>query len=253
MTAPINELKLSLSSGRMATGIWLALGSAISAEVSGRAGFDWCLIDGEHMPYDITSIATQVAVLEGLPCQTIVRVPAGEDWILKQVLDLGVQSVMVPMVDTAAQARAVVAATRYPPDGHRGMGGLGRATHFGAISDYPATANSEICVIVQIESATACKNIEEIAAVDGVDAMFIGPADLSASMGHTGNPGAPEVVAAIKDALERIRSSGKTPGILTFDVDAVAYYRDLGVGMLGVGADILSLASSLKMLKNKVS
>ncbi len=249
MPAPLNGLKAAFASGKMQIGLWLGIGSPLTAELAAGVGFDWCLIDGEHAPYDIMAIRTQLAAMAGRDAHPVVRVPAGEDWMLKQVLDLGAQSVMVPMVDTAAQALAIVRATRYPPQGIRGMGAsLGRAADFGGVRDYVATADAQICVMLQLESAEALRNIEAIAAIDGADVLFIGPADLSADMGYPGQPDAPEVVAAIEDAITRIQAAGKVAGILTFDPAKTAYYRDLGVGFLGVGADVAVLAQGLRQL-----
>lgn len=241
-----NPLKQALAAGRMQIGLWLNLGDATSAEVAGQAGYDWCLVDGEHGPYDPTAILSQLRALAGTPAQPVVRVPIGEDWVIKQVLDLGVSSLLVPMVDTAEQAAHLVRATRYAPDGHRGMGSaVARASGYGADAGYVARANDDICLIVQAETRTAIDNIDAIAATEGVDAVFIGPADLSADMGHRGNPGAPEVVEAIAHAITRIRAAGKAAGILYYDSANFAYFRDLGVTFLGIGADASLLRAAL--------
>lgn len=249
MPAPENRLKATLAAGEMQIGLWLGLGSVPAAEIAGSAGFDWCLLDGEHAPYDIGTLRDQLVAVDGQGAAPVVRVPAGEDWIIKQVLDIGAQSLLVPMVDTPAQAQAAVRAALYPPQGARGMGAaLARASGYNAIVDYVATANREICVMVQAESRLALQNIDAIAAVEGVDCVFIGPADLSADMGFPGRPDAPEVVAAIEDAIGRIRAAGKVAGIVIFDPAQVTYYRDLGVTFLGVGADVTTLAAALRGL-----
>ncbi|SMX34780.1 HpcH/HpaI aldolase family protein [Actibacterium lipolyticum] len=249
MPAPRNDLKKALADGKMQIGVWLAMGSAVSAEIAGSAGFDWCLVDGEHAPYDLALIRTQLQALAGHDTSAVVRVPVGEEWVIKQVLDIGAQTIVVPMVDTGEQARAVVRAAQYPPKGTRGVGAsLARASGFSAIKDYPKTADEQICVIVQAESQQALGNLKDICAVDGVDAVFIGPADLSADMGFPGEPGHPQVKAAIKDAIGRLRASGKAVGVITFSPDEFAYYADLGVTFLGVGGDVTSLGNALRGL-----
>ena len=249
MPAPENRLKAALARGEMQIGLWLGLGGPATAEIAAGAGFDWCLVDGEHSPYDITAIRNQLIAIDGQGCAPVVRVPANEDWVIKQVLDLGVQSLLIPMVDTADEARAAVRAGLYPPAGVRGMGAaLARASGYNAISDYVATANEQICVMVQAESRMALDNLDAIAGTEGVDVVFIGPADLSADMGYPGQPGAPEVVAAIEDAIARIRAAGKAAGIITFDPAEFARYRDLGLTFLGVGGDLPVLATALRGL-----
>lgn len=238
MPAPENQLKRALGAGQMQIGLWLNLGDVTTTEIVGAVGYDWCLIDGEHAPYDPVTIQNQLRALAASDSAPIVRVPVGEDWVIKQVLDLGAQSILVPMIDTAAQAHAVVAATRYAPEGKRGMGAaVARASGYGRIADYGSNINDEICVIVQAETRQAMENLDQIAAVDGVDCVFIGPADLSADMGHRGNPGHPEVKAAIEDGVAHIRAAGKAAGILHYEAENHAYYRDLGVTFLGVGSE----------------
>ncbi len=187
-----NSFKQSIKrQGSVQFGFWLALASPYSAEVCATSGFDWLLIDGEHAPNDVPTILSQLQAIAPYPPQVLVRPPVGDPNLIKQLLDIGVQTLLVPMVDTAEQAKAIVAATRYPPAGIRGVGGaLARASRWNAIPDYLNKANAEICVIVQVESVTAIKNLDAIAAVEGVDAVFIGPSDLAATMGHLGNPSA---------------------------------------------------------------
>lgn len=194
----------------------------------------------------------QLRAMAGQAAAPIVRVPAGEDWILKRALDIGVQTVMVPMVETGAQARQVVRAMRYPPEGVRGVGSaLARASHYSLEADYVATANAQICTIVQIESLAAVKAIPEIAAVEGVDVLFIGPADLAADMGYTGQPDAPEVDDVILSALSKIDRSGKVPGVLAFNGTDAERFARAGARFLGVGADVTSLAAALKALSSE--
>ncbi len=247
MPAPKNKLKAALAKGEMQIGLWLGTGQPLMAEIAATAGYDWCLIDGEHAPNDIPLILVQLQAMNGAGAAPVVRVPIGQDWILKQVLDIGVQTVMVPMVETAEDAEAMVRAVRYPPDGARGLAAsMVRASNYNAIPDYAVTANDEICLIVQVESARAIENIDAIAAVDGVDVVFIGPADLSADMGFIGNADAPEVKAAVKHAVERIRAAGKAVGIIGGG-DYVEM-RDLGVTFLGMAADVSLYAQAVRGL-----
>ncbi len=247
MPAPKNKLKAALAKGEMQIGLWLATGQPLMAEIGATAGYDWCLIDGEHAPNDIPTILAQLQAMNGAGAAPVVRVPIGQDWVLKQVLDIGAQTVMVPMVETAEDAQAMVRAVRYPPKGARGLAAsMVRASNYNAIPDYATTANDEICLIVQVESARAIENIDTIAAVEGVDVVFIGPSDLSADMGFIGNAGAPEVKATVKHAVERIRAAGKAAGIIGGG-DYVEM-RDLGVTFLGLSADVSLYAAAVRGL-----
>ena len=247
MPAPQNALKRALAQGDMQVGLWLNLGSGSATEVAGATGYDWCLIDGEHAPYDPTRILEQLRILAQFDTSSVVRVPIGEDWVIKQVMDLGAQSLLVPMVNTASQAQSIVAATQYAPRGVRGMGaGVARAALYGRVADYASNADDEMCLILQAETREAMENIGEIAAIEGVDAVFIGPADLSADMGHLGNPGHPEVKAAIEKGVAAIRAQGKAAGILHYDAANFAYYADLGVTFLGVGSEASLLRATLQ-------
>ncbi len=249
MRAPENRLKMALAAGRVQTGLWLDLASPRVAELAATCGFDWCLIDGEHAPNGLPEIEAQIVALERHGTPAVVRVPVGEDWILKQVLDLGAQSVMVPMVEDAAEAERLVRAVRYPPGGIRGVApAVVRAAQYHASTEYVETANAQICLMLQIESIRAVRAIPEIAAVEGVDVLFIGPADLSADMGFSGDTGAPEVVTAVEAAIAAIVSAGKVAGILTGDPAQAARYAGLGATFLGVGADVTSLAAALRQL-----
>lgn len=246
MAAPINKLKAALAQGEMQIGLWLNLTDPASCEMVGAAGYDWGLIDAEHGPYDPLLIQSKLRALGQYDIAPVVRVPVGEEWIIKQVLDMGAQSLLVPMVDTAEDARRLVRAIHYAPRGVRGMGAaVARATGFGADPEYLVTADDQICLVVQAETRAALENIDEIAAVEGVDCVFIGPADLSADMGYPGNPGAPEVQEAIAHILARTRAAGKAAGFLHFDTANFAKYRDLGVNMLGVGGDIFILRQAI--------
>ena len=242
-----NKLKAALARGDMQIGTWLNMGSDAATEMAGNAGFDWCLIDGEHAPFDISVILQQLRVLAACEASPVVRVPVGEAWVIKQVLDLGAQSLLVPMVDTPDQAAAMVAATRYAPNGVRGMGAaVARASGYGADPAYVHHADSQICLLLQAETRTSLENLDAILATEGIDGIFIGPVDLSADMGYPGNPGAPEVKAAIKDAVGRIRAAGKTAGIIHYGVADFAYYQEIGVNFLGVSSEAALLRSAMQ-------
>jgi 4-hydroxy-2-oxoheptanedioate aldolase len=241
MHNPTNAFKHALQHKHAQIGLWLGLANAYSAEICALAGFDWLLIDGEHAPNDLRSIQAQLQTIAAYPAShPITRVPVGDTALLKQYLDLGVQTVLVPMVDTPEQAAHVVRACRYPQDdgqgGVRGMAGS-RASRWGHIADYHKRANEQVCVLVQAETAQALHNLDAIAATPGVDGVFIGPADLSASLGHVGNPGHPDVQAAIEDAIARIVKAGKAPGILTSDEAQARHYLSLGALFVAVGLD----------------
>ncbi|PVA06065.1 HpcH/HpaI aldolase family protein [Thalassorhabdomicrobium marinisediminis] len=249
MPAPTNQLKAALLRGEVQSGLWLAQASATVAEIAGQSGFDWCLIDAEHGPNTLTTIRAQLQALAGTPAQPVVRVPVGEDWVLKQVLDLGVQTVVVPMVNTAEQAAQVAAAVRYPGQGVRGMGAvLSRATRYGEIVDYVSSANDEICLFVQVESAEAVRQIDAIAATPGVDGIFVGPADLSADMGFVGAPDAAPVQEAIAHVYARTKAAGKIIGTIMFDEAAFAPQVAQGVTFLGLGGDSILIARAFRAL-----
>jgi len=241
MNTPVNEFKKALQAKRPQIGLWMGLANAYTAEICALAGFDWLVIDGEHAPNDLSTIQAQLQTLAAYPAShPVARVPVGDTALIKQYLDLGAQNILVPMVDTAEQAAQLVQAMRYPQDdgqgGVRGMAGA-RASRWGHHADYFKRANDEVCLLVQVESRDALNNLDAIAATPGVDGVFIGPADLSASMGHVGNAAHPEVQAAIADAIARIRKAGKAPGILTPDRALAAHYLKLGAVFVAVGLD----------------
>ena len=247
MPAPKNKLKAAMLAGEVQKGIWLCLASPGVAEMAGSAGFDWCLIDAEHGPNDIPRIEAQLRAIAGRSASAIVRVPQGDDWILKQVLDLGVQTVLIPMVETAEQAKEVVAACRYAPAGRRGVGyALARASGYNATTDYAETANDEICVIVQVETMSAMRNIPEIACVPGVDCVFIGPADLSADMGHLGNLAHPDVLTVIEKGMTEIVAAGMVAGTIAFSEVEQKRFLAQGGKFLGVAADVTSLQATFQ-------
>lgn len=249
MPAPTNPLKAALAKGTPQIGLWMAFAHPTVAEIGASAGFDWCLIDAEHSPNDIPLILSQLQAMAGGRASAAVRVPVGDVRIVKQVLDLGVQNVLVPMVNTADDAAQMVRAVRYPPHGVRGVGAAqSRATQYGAVTDYVHDAGDQICLMVQAETQTAIDNIDAIAGTDGVDCVFLGPADLAASMGHLGNPGHPDVVAAIAHAASRIKAAGKAVGMITFDVAQVASLKAKGGTFIAVGGDIATFAKAVRKL-----
>lgn len=226
MQMPTNDFKHRLLAGEVMTGIWLDLASPYATELAATAGFDWLLLDGEHAPNDLQSLLGQLQAVAPYDSQPVVRPPSGDPVLIKQYLDIGVQNFLIPMVESAEQAAALVAATRYPPEGIRGMGSmLARASRWGKIEDYLEKADDEVCLILQVENPGALGEIEAIAAVEGVDGIFIGPADLSAAMGYRSKPGHPEVVSALESAIVRIRTAGKAAGIITLDEQAATWMR----------------------------
>ena len=254
MQTSINPFKQALAEGRPQIGLWLGLADAYSAEICAGAGFDWLLIDGEHSPNDLRSILGQLQAIAPYAAHPIARIPVGQGHIgttlVKQYLDLGVQTLLVPMVDTPEQAADLVRAMRYPPQGIRGMAGA-RASGWGRNASYVHEANGQVCLLVQAETELSLRHLDAIAAVDGVDGVFIGPADLSASMGHVGNPGHPAVQAAITDAITRIVKAGKAAGILTSDEALARHYLGLGATFVAVGLDTNLLVHATSALAGK--
>ena len=255
MQSPKNPFKQALRDKRAQIGLWLGLADHYTTEICAGAGFDWLLIDGEHSPNDLRTILQQAQVIAAYPgSHAIARVPMGHghvgQMLIKQYLDLGVQTLLVPMVDTAAQAEELVQSLRYPPDGVRGMGGA-RASRWGRYPNYPKEANAQVCLLVQAETRAALDNLESIAAVEGVDGIFIGPADLSASLGHVANAGHPEVQSVIEDTIRRIVKTGKAAGILTPDEAQARRYLELGATFVAVGLDNNLLARATSALAAK--
>lgn len=252
MPAPHNTFKTALKEGQTLFGCWLGLADTFSAELMGTAGFDWLVIDGEHAPNDLRSILAHLQVLESSPSHAIVRVPIGETYLIKQVLDAGAQTVLVPMVDNADQARQLVRDVTYPPQGDRGVGyALTRASRFSQIADYGLTANDQTCLLVQVENVKGIDNLDDILAVDGIDGVFIGPADLAADMGHMGNALHPDVQAAIMGALAKIDASGKAAGILSTKDEMTKDAIKAGARFVAVGADVLILSHTAQALAKK--
>ncbi|KIH83017.1 4-hydroxy-2-oxoheptanedioate aldolase [Pseudomonas batumici] len=252
MDMPINRFKQRLQSGETQIGLWLGLADAYCAELAANAGFDWLLIDGEHAPNDLRGMLGQLQAVASYASQPIIRPVIGDSALIKQVLDIGAQTLLVPMVESAQQARELVRAIHYPPQGIRGVGSaLARASRWNSIPGYLDQADTQMCLLVQIENREGLANLDAIAAVEGVDGVFIGPADLSASMGHRGNPGHPEVQAAIEDAIVRIKRAGKAAGILSADEALARRYIALGAAFVAVGVDTTVLMRGLQTLAGK--
>ncbi|MCR8924268.1 4-hydroxy-2-oxoheptanedioate aldolase [Dasania sp. GY-MA-18] len=252
MDLPLNQFKRRLSSGKAQFGLWLGLPDTICAEIGAGAGFDWLLIDAEHAPYSVRDVQNHLSAIEPYKVPAIVRPAEGSTALLKQLLDVGAQTLLIPMVDTAEQAKQLVQAVRYPPEGIRGLGtSMARAARWNRVNGYLEHANKEICLIVQAETTTAMKNLEEIVAVDGVDGVFIGPSDLSASMGHIGNPGHPEVVSAIEAGFKTILAAGKAAGVLAVDEALAKAYVEKGASFVGVGVDAALLSNATRQLASR--
>ncbi len=249
MNASINVFKNALKARKRLIGLWLGLANAYTAEVCAGVGFDWLLIDGEHAPNDLRSVLEQLQAIAAYPSHPIVRPPIGETHLIKQLLDIGVQTLLIPMVENAEQAKRLVAAVRYPPRGVRGVGStLARASNFGAQADYLATADDQICLLLQVESLAGLANVSAIAATEGVDGVFIGPSDLAAAMGHLGEPAHPEVQAAIQRSIKAILDAGKAPGILAVSETLARHYLELGVVFAAVGTDVSLLSKGAHKL-----
>ena len=246
---PRNLFKKALQEKRPQIGLWVGLADAYAAEALAGTGFDWLLVDGEHAPNDIRSTLSQLQAIAPYPVNPVVRPVIGETALIKQYLDIGAQSVLIPMVETAEQAARMVAATRYPPQGIRGVGSLlARASRWNQIDGYETNANDEMCVLVQVENQAGMDNLAAITAVDGVDGVFFGPADLSASMGLLGQPSHPDVRKVIADAIRQVRAAGKAPGVLTSDPEVIQEYLDAGALFVAVGVDTSLLVNAARTL-----
>ncbi|MGH8278867.1 MAG: aldolase/citrate lyase family protein [Gammaproteobacteria bacterium] len=250
MDAIKNPFKHALQTGKRQIGLWAALADPYVIEVLATAGFDWLLIDNEHAPNDVRTTLSQLQALAAYPTAAVVRPAHGDTALIKKYLDIGVQTLLVPMVDSAEQAQQVVAATRYSPRGVRGVGSsLARASRWNAVPDYLHTASDELCVLVQAESTMALQNLATIARVDGVDGVFFGPSDLSASMGLIGQSGAAAVRKVVGDGIRLVHDAGKAAGVLTSDVELAKEYLAAGATFVAVGSDIgLLRASTARLL-----
>jgi 4-hydroxy-2-oxoheptanedioate aldolase len=251
MDLPKNLFKHAIRAGRQQIGLWVSLANAYGAELVAGSGFDWLVIDGEHSPNDPTTIIEQLQAVSAYPVSAVVR-PAWNDKVLiKRYLDIGAQSLLVPYVQNVDEAEAAVAAIRYPTRGVRGVAGTTRAARFGRVKDYAKRAEEELCLLVQIETREGLDNLDAIARVDGIDGVFIGPADLAAGLGHLGEQQHPEVQSAIQDAIQRIRGHGKPAGILATDEASTRRYIEWGTTFTAVGLDAMILAREADALAKK--
>lgn len=248
MELPPNDLKRAFREGRSQIGLWTQLTSPIAAEILARSGFDFLVIDTEHAPNELPLVLAQLQAMSGGTASPVVRVAWNDAVLFKRLLDVGAQTLLVPFVQNAEEARRAVAATRYPPDGIRGVAVVTRASRFGRVTGYLTRAHEELCVLVQVETRVALANIEAIAAVEGVDGLFIGPGDLAADLGRAGETDHPAVRAAIDGAVSRIVATGKVAGILA-PVEADArHYLGMGCRFVAVGSDIGLLARQSEAL-----
>jgi 2-keto-3-deoxy-L-rhamnonate aldolase RhmA len=246
-----NAFKHALRQGKLQIGLWSSLCSNIAAEIVSDSGFDWILLDTEHSPNEIPDLVGQLQAIQRGTATPIVR-PAWNDAVLaKRCLDIGAQTLLFPYVQSVEEARRAVASTRYPPEGVRGVSVAARASRYGRVPGYLTKANGEICVLVQVETRNALDRLEDIAKVEGVDGVFIGPSDLAASLGHLGNPQAPEVQSAMHDAVKRLRALGKPAGILSGNEDEIRHYIGWGYLFVAVGADVGLLAKTADALAKK--
>jgi 4-hydroxy-2-oxoheptanedioate aldolase len=248
----MNRLKSALAEGRLQIGLWQSLANPYAAEICAAAGYDWLLFDGEHAPNTIQTLLAQLQAVSAYPVEAVARPPVGDPVLIKQYLDIGFRSLLIPMVGSAEQARLLVSATRYPPSGIRGVAGMTRAAGFGATPGYLATAHENICLILQIESRAGLDAIEDIAAVEGVDALFIGPGDLAGALGHLGDANHPAVQAAISDALNRVQKAGKPVGIFATSAENAKQNAAAGARLISIGTDIGLLSHGAMRLRKAV-
>jgi 4-hydroxy-2-oxoheptanedioate aldolase len=247
-----NQFKRKLAARVPQFGLWVGLGHAYSAEICAEAGFDWIVLDAEHAPNDVPSLLAQLQAVRASGVHAVLRPPVGHTHLIKQFLDIGAQTLLVPMVESAQQAQELVAAMRYPPQGVRGVASaIVRASRWNGVADYVHRANAQVCLLAQVETRRGLEQLDAILQVEGVDGVFIGPADLSAALGHLGEPGHPDVLRAIEDALTRIAASGKAAGILTTDDELARRYLDLGCTFIAVGSDVALLTGATRALAER--
>jgi 4-hydroxy-2-oxoheptanedioate aldolase len=248
---PRNNFKAALAAGKLQIGLWISLCSTIGAEIVSDSGFDWMLLDTEHSPNELPDLVGQLQAMQGSATTPIIR-PAWNDAVLaKRCLDIGAQTLLFPYVQNVEEAKRAVASTRYPPQGIRGVSVQARASRYGRTPGYLGKANSEICVLVQVETGIALDQLEAIARVEGVDGVFIGPSDLAASLGHLGNPQHADVQKAMQDAVKRLKVLGKPAGILTGNEEEIRRYIDWGYQFVAVGSDVGLLAKNADALAKK--
>jgi len=248
MDVPANHFKRAIKAGRSQIGLWCSLASNISVEIVAGSGFDWLLLDTEHSPNELNMVYSQLQAVMENKVQPIVRPPWNDQVMIKRFLDAGVQTLLVPMIQTVEEAEQAVASTRYPPRGVRGFASASRSSRFGRVKDYHTRCEEEICVLVQIETKQGLDNLEAIAGVEGVDGVFIGPGDLSAGLGYLGDQGNPAFRPVLEDAMRRIKATGKAPGILTGDEALARRCIELGCLFTAVGADSGILARGSEQL-----
>jgi 4-hydroxy-2-oxoheptanedioate aldolase len=251
MNLPENSFKRALRAGKPQIGLWSSLSSNYTVEVIAGAGFDWILLDSEHSPADIENLLTQLQAAAPYPTHPVVRIPWNDMVTVKRVLDIGAQTLLIPYVSSKEEARNAVSFTRYPPAGVRGVAGTTRATRFGRIPEYAKRAHEEICLLVQVETQPALDSLEAICGIEGVDGVFIGPADLHASLGYPGETANPKVKPLIDEAIRRIRKAGKAPGILTPNEADARHWLECGALFVAVGADVGILARGAEALAAK--
>jgi 4-hydroxy-2-oxoheptanedioate aldolase len=248
MDLPVNHFKRAIAERRQQLGIWNSITGSLTSEALATMGYDWILIDTEHSHTDVPDTLAMMQAIAAYRSSAVVRPADNDPVLIKRLLDLGAQSLLIPYVQNAEEARAAVAAVRYAPRGIRGMAGMTRAGRFGSIPDYATRAETEICVLVQVETVEALGQIEAIAAVDGIDGLFIGPADLAASMGLPGQLGHPDVVATIMDAIRRIDAAGKPAGILALDKAFTDQCLAAGTTFTAIGLDLILLVKAARAL-----
>jgi 4-hydroxy-2-oxoheptanedioate aldolase len=251
MELPVNHFKQAILKGQLQIGLWSGLCSNVTVEVLAHSGFDWIVLDTEHSPNELPMVHSQLQAIAQGGTHPVVRPPWNDPVTIKRYLDVGVQTLLIPFVQDEEEARAAVASTRYPPLGIRGFSVAARASRYGRVKDYAKLCEEQLCVLVQVETPHALANIEKIAAVEGVDGIFIGPGDLAASMGHIGNPKHPEVMAAIDDAIARILACGKPAGILSGDEGVARHCIESGCAYVAVGSDISVLTRGSEALAAK--
>ncbi len=251
---PVNHFRHALRAGQPQIGLWIGLADANAAEALAGCGFDWLLLDGEHAPNDVRTVLDQLRAVAPYPVQPVVRPVQGDVALVKQYLDVGAQTLLIPMVDTPEHAALMVRAMRYAPEGIRGMGAaLARASRWNQVENYLNRANGQMCLLVQAETPLALQNLQAIAETDGVDGVFFGPADLSAAMGHRGQPAHPEVQSAIREGIATVRRAGKAAGILMADRGLAQTYLDAGALFVAVGVDTTLLVRAATELADHFS
>lgn len=255
MQTPVNQFKKAIQEKRTQVGLWCSLLGPLNTEICAAAGFDWLLLDAEHTPNDPMNLFQQAQVIAGYPgVQAVARVPMGHGYVgqalIKQYLDVGIQTILVPMVDTPEQARELVRCMRYPPEGIRGMAAT-RASGWGRNPNYAKEANREVCLLVQVETREGVRNLDAIANTEGIDGVFIGPSDISAAFGHVGDPWHPEMQKLHEDAFKRIQAAGKAVGILTLDETLAKKHVEMGATFIAVGTDSNLMVKSTTALASK--